>query len=40
MEHGISSAKRKFSSKLGIKISSSMVHGIKVAYKNEKTQKR
>ena len=40
MEHGISSAKRKFSSKFGMKISSSTVHGIKVAYKREKTQKQ
>ena len=36
MENGISSAKRKFSSKPGMKISSSTVHSIKVAYKKKR----
>ena len=40
MEYGISFAKRKFSSKLGMKISSSTVHGINVAYKKKKTRKQ
>ncbi len=40
LEHGITSAKRKFSAKLGMKLCPSTIHGMKAAYKNELTRKR